>query len=127
MPTTLLHVILDDGLPAVEAVLFAKTIEYPLRRMALLPGNRLIVLKNVIYNAREWVQLRSLRQLTAPISRRHGVRQHFLYSISGNTKPTGRLSLAQPINMARKPDSSIKLHGVHGLVPVKWRVPSVKV
>ncbi len=35
------NVILDDGPPTREAMLVAKTLEYPLRRVALLAVNRL--------------------------------------------------------------------------------------
>ena len=107
------NVILDDGLPAVEAVLVAQPVEYPLRRVALLAVNRSVLFQYTVNDIGEGVELRALRRLTAPISRRHRVRQHLLHGISRNTKSTGCLSLAQPINMAPKSDSSIKLHGVH--------------
>ena len=45
--------------PPSKPWLIAKTIEDPLRPMALLPGDRLIVAKNAVDNARERVQLRS--------------------------------------------------------------------
>ena len=39
--------------------------------------------------------------------------QHLSHRISRNAKPTCRLSLAQPFNMARQSNTQIKLHGVH--------------
>ena len=44
--TPFAHVILDDGLLTREAMLVAKTLEYPLRRVALLVVNRSVLFQN---------------------------------------------------------------------------------
>ncbi len=57
-------VILDDGLFTREAMLVAKTLEYPLRRVALLAVNRSVLFQNTVNDSREGVQLRALRYPT---------------------------------------------------------------
>ncbi len=63
---------LDDGLPTRKAMLVAKTLEYPLRRVAL-PAvnhvvnhavNRSVLFQNTVNDIREGVQLRALRYPT---------------------------------------------------------------
>ena len=44
------HVVLDDGLPAVKAMLIAKSIEVPPRHMTLRLGRRLIVTESAVDN-----------------------------------------------------------------------------
>ena len=62
LTTTLFsHVILDDGVAARKAVLVAKTLEDPLRRMALLAVNRAVICHNTVNDSRERIQLRALR------------------------------------------------------------------
>jgi hypothetical protein len=39
--------------------------------------------------------------------------EHLLNRLSRNAKPTRRLSLTQPINMARQSNTQIKVHGMH--------------
>ena len=97
------HVILDDGLPAGEVMLVAKTLEYPLRRVALLAVNRSVILQNTVDDIREGIQLRALRWPAATVARRFRMPQHLLHRLSRKTKPTCRFSLTQPINMARQP------------------------
>ncbi len=75
-------VILDDGLAAGEAMLIAKALEYPLCRVALLTVNRAVRFQNAVNDIRERVQLRPLRRLAAPVSRRHRVPQHLLHCIA---------------------------------------------
>ncbi len=99
------NVILDDGLPTRKTVLVAKTLEDPLRRVALLAVNRSVLFKNTLDDIREGVQLRALRWLAAAVARRLRVPEHLLYRLSRNAKPTCRLSLAQPLNMARQPNA----------------------
>ena len=62
LTTTLFsHVILDDGVATRKAVLVAKTLEDPLRRMALLAVNRAVICHNTVNDSRERIQLRALR------------------------------------------------------------------
>ena len=99
------HVILDDGLFTRKAMFIAKTLEYPLRRMALLAVDRTVLFQNTIDDIRERVQLRALRWLAAAIARRLRMSEHLLHRLASNAKPTGRFSLAQPINMAGQPNT----------------------
>ena len=99
------HVILDDGLFTRKAMFIAKTLEYPFRRVALLAMNRSVILQNTVDDIREGVQLRARRWLAPLIPRRLRMPKHLLHRLAGNAKPARRLSLAQPINMARQPNS----------------------
>ncbi len=98
-------VILDDGLFARKAMLVAKTLEYPLRRVALLAVNRSVLFQNTVNDIPEGVQLRALRWLAAAVARRLRVPEHLPHRLSRYAKPTRRLSLTQPINMARQPNA----------------------
>ena len=60
------NVILDDGLSTREAMLIAKTLEDPFRRVTLLAMDRPVLHQNTIDDIREGVQLRTLRRLAAP-------------------------------------------------------------
>ena len=99
------NVILDDGLPTREAMLVAKTLEDPLRRVALLAVNRSVLFQNTVNDSREGVQLRALRSLAAAVARRLRLPEHLLYRLSRHAKPTRRLSLAQSINMTCQPNA----------------------
>ena len=98
------NVILDDGLPTRKAMLVAKTLEYPLRRVALLAVNRSVLFQNTVNDIREGVQLRALRWLPAAVARRLRMPEHLLHRHPRNAKPTCRLSLTQPFNMACQPN-----------------------
>ena len=101
LTTTLFsHVIVDDGLSTGEAILIAETLEDPLRRMALLAVNRSVICQNTVNDIPERVQLRALRWLVTTVARGLRMSEHLLHRLSRNAKPTCRLALAQPINMA---------------------------
>ena len=101
------NVILDDGLSAREAMLVAKTLEYPLRRVALFAVNCPILNQNTIDDIREGVQLRAFRRLAAPIAWRNRMRQYLGYCLTVDPEPPGRLSLAQSLSMTPQPHTAI--------------------
>jgi hypothetical protein len=49
------NVILDDGLFARKAMFVAKTLEYPLRRVALLAVSRSVLFHNAVNDVREGI------------------------------------------------------------------------
>ena len=106
-------VILDDGLSTRKAMLVAKPLKYPLRRVPLLAVNRSVRFQNTLNDIRERIQLRALRWLVAAVARGLRMPEHLLYRLSRNAKPTRRISLAQTINMACQTDAEIKLHRIH--------------
>jgi hypothetical protein len=108
--TAFAHVILDDGSPALEAMLVAKTLEDALRGVLLLPVGCPVLLENAVDDIRERVQLRPLRRPATPVSRRNRVRQDLRYRLPINPKTTGRLSPAQTLMTTRKPNLQVKVH-----------------
>jgi hypothetical protein len=86
-------------------MLVAKTLENPLRRVALLAVDGSVLRKNTVYNIREGTQLRTLRRMTAAIAWRLRMPQHLPHRLARNAKPTSRLALTQPVNMARQPNT----------------------
>jgi hypothetical protein len=99
------NVILDDGLPSREAMLVAKALKYPLRRVVLLAVNRSVIFQNTVNDIRERVQLRALWWLAAAVARWLRMPEHLLHRVSRNAKPTCCRSLAQPIYMACQPNA----------------------
>ena len=99
------NVILYDRLLAREAMFVAKPFEDPLRRVPLLAVNRAVFFQNAVDDCREWRQLRALRRLAAPISRRFRMPQHLPHRLTRYAKSTGRIPLAYPLNMAGKPNA----------------------
>ena len=99
------NVILYDRLLAREAMFVAKTLEDPLRRVMLLAVNRSVLFQNTVDDIREGGQLRALRWLASPISRWLRMPQHLPHRLTRYAKPTGSLSLAQPVNMAGQPNT----------------------
>jgi len=86
-------------------MLVAKTLEYPLRRVALLAVNRSVLLQNTVNDIPEGVQLRALRWPAATVARRLRMPEHLPHRLSRYAKPTCCFSLTQPINMARQPNT----------------------
>ena len=105
------NVILHDGLFARDAMCVAKALEDTLRRVLLLTVNRSVLLQNTVDDSREGGQFRAFRWLASPISRRFRMPQHLPQHLphrrARNAKPTGRLSLAQTLNMAGQPNAQI--------------------
>ena len=88
-------------------MLVSKTLEYPLRRVALLAMDRPVLHQNTINDIREWGQLRAFRRLAAPIAWRNRMRQYLGYCLAVDPEPPGRLSLAQSLSMTRQPHTAI--------------------
>ena len=63
-------VILHHRIAAGEAVLVAKPLKNPLRRMPLLHRSRPVDVQDRIDHRKQWAQLRLLRQLRALVARR---------------------------------------------------------
>ena len=114
-PTTAVfaNVVLDDGLPALEAMLVTKTLTDPLGGVPLLLGTRQILFQDAVDDVRERIQLRPLRRLAAPVARRNRVRQDLRHRPSINPKSPRRLMPAQALMATGKSDLPIKLHRVH--------------
>jgi len=72
----------------------------PLRRMALLAMNRAIIGQNTVDDRRERIQLRARCWLAATVARGLRMAEYLLHRLSRYTKPTGRIALAQTLNMA---------------------------
>ena len=92
-------------------MLVAKTLEYPLRRVALLAVNRPVLNQNTIDDIREGasvpVQLRALRRLTAPVTRRNRIRQYLDNRLAVDPEPPSRSPSAQSLSMTRQPHTAI--------------------
>ena len=88
-------------------MLVSKTLEYPLRRVALLAMDRPVLHQNTINDIREWVQLRAFRRLAAPIAWRNRMRQYLGYCLAVDPKPPGRFPTAQSLAMTRQPNTPI--------------------
>jgi len=84
----------------------AKTLEYTLRRVTLLAVNRSVFFQNTVDDLREGGQLRaSLGGWRRAVARGFRMPEHLLHRLARNAKPTCRLALTQPINMARQPNT----------------------
>jgi len=76
------NIIRDNRQLSGEPMLVAQSFKYPLRRVALLLDNPLIVFKDLIDNRGKTVQLRADRGDRPAISRRHRMRQNLRDSLS---------------------------------------------
>jgi len=94
------HVVFNDGAAARKAVLVEKALKDPLRRMALLAVNRAVIGHNTVDDSRERIQLRARCRLAAKLAGGLLIAEDLLHSLAGYAKPTGRLALAQTLNMA---------------------------
>src|SRR3546814_19820010 len=72
----LAHVVLDDGIAALEAMLVAQPLVDPFGRVPLFARRRAILLENAIYDTREGIELGAPHRHAAPITRRRGTPQH---------------------------------------------------
>ena len=69
-PPALPYVVLDDGVLAVEPVLFPEPLEDALCRVALLLGNLVIVFEDAVDDAGEGLQLGTPGRGLSPVARR---------------------------------------------------------
>ena len=88
-------------------MLVSKTLEDPLRRVALLTVNCPVLNQNTLDDIREGVQLRAFRRLAAPIAWRDRMRQYLGNRLAVDPEPTGRFPTAQSIAMTRQPNTPI--------------------
>ena len=107
------NVILHDRLLAREAMFVTKTLEDPLRRVPLLAVNRAILFQNAVDDIRERRQLRALRRLASPISRRFRMQQYLGNRLAIDPELARSFPSAQTLTMTRQSHSSIKIHSVH--------------
>ena len=70
-------IVLDDGVAALEAVLIAKTLEDPLRRVTLLAMTMPVLFQYPVDDRDERIQLRTPRRRATAIARRNRKLQHF--------------------------------------------------
>src|SRR5690606_12456141 len=109
-PLALPHVVLDDRIAAGEAMLIAKPLEYPLRRVPLLSMDLAIPLQPAIDDLGEPIQLRRLHRRRPPVSRRNRERQHLPNAVAGNSKLTRSLALAHAFRTSQA-NLPIQIHG----------------
>ncbi len=96
-----------------EAMFVTKTLEDPLRRVPLLAVNRAILFQNAVDDIRERRQLRALRRLASPISRRFRMQQYLGNRLAVDPELARSFPSAQTLTMTRQSHSSIKIHSVH--------------
>ena len=107
------HVILDDGDAASEPMLVPQTLEYPLRRMLLLLGLRLVLFKNAVDDRDKRPKLWPHWRLGPPIAGWNRKPQHLRDRSRVDPKPPSCRSLAQCLNTNRMSDLKIKFHALH--------------
>ena len=106
------NVILHDRLLAREAMFVTKTLEDPLRRVPLLAVNRAILFQNAVDDIRERRQLRALRRLASPISRRFRMQQYLGNRLAIDPELARSFPPAQTLTMTRQSHSSIKIYRI---------------
>ena len=84
-----------------------------LRRVPLLAVNRAILFQNAVDDIRERRQLRALRRLASPISRRFRMQQYLGNRLAIDPELARSFPSAQTLTMTRQSHSPIKIHSVH--------------
>ena len=80
---------------------------------AWLAVNRAILFQNAVDDIRERRQLRALRRLASPISRRFRMQQYLGNRLAVDPELARSFPSAQTLTMTRQSHSSIKIHSVH--------------
>ncbi len=106
----LTHVVLDDRIAALEAMLVAKPLEDPFDRVPLLARRRAVLRQNAIDDTREGIQLGTTNRLAAPIARRHRIPKHLGYRLAVKTENPCRLANRHPLDVTRSPNPTIQIH-----------------
>ena len=106
-------VVLDDGVSAVEPVLVPEPLEDALGRVALLPGDLMVLFEDPVNDARKGLQLGAPGCSLPPVTRRNGVGHHFPYSVPVQPEHPGGLPNAQTLHHHRPADPQIRFHLVH--------------
>ena len=106
-------VVLDDRVPAVEAVLVPQSVVDALGRVPLLPGKAGVVLEYPVYDPCVRSDPGSSGRLSSSVSRRHRVREHLAHGVSVQTEHPGRFPGAHAVYHAGSSDAKIQFHQVH--------------
>src|SRR3546814_17522989 len=109
----LAHVVLDDGIAALEAMLVAQPPVDPFGRVPLFARRRAILLENAIYDTREGIELGAPHRLAAPIARRHGKPQHLGNRHAVQAEYLLRLPYHHPPNVPSQPNTNVNTHQTH--------------
>ena len=88
-------------------------LEDALGRVALLPGDHVIVFEDPVDDACKGFQLGAPGRSLPPVARRDGVRQHLPYSVPVQPERPGGLPDAQTLHHHRPADPQIRFHLVH--------------
>ena len=119
------HVVLDDGVLAVEPVLVLEPLEDAFGRVALLSGDLVIVFKDVVDDAGEWFQLGAPGRSLPPVTRRDRVGQHLRYSVPVQPEHREASRMLMPSTITalrtRRYDSTWYIPGtIHGSRMTLW-------
>ena len=106
-------VVLDDRVPAVEAVLVSEPVVDAFGGVALLPGKAEVILEYPVYDPGVWTDLGSSGRLSSSVSWRHRVREHLANGVSVQTEHPGRFPGAHAVYHAGSSDAKIQFHLVH--------------
>ena len=98
LAAVLTDVVLDDGVPAVKAVLVPEPLEDALGRVGLLPGDAVIIIQNMVNDAGAGLKLGLPGRGLAPVTRRHRIGQHLSYRIPVQPEGPRRLSRWEEID-----------------------------
>jgi hypothetical protein len=109
----LTDIVLHDRVAAGEPVLCMQPIEYPLRRVALLSRAFPVLLKDLVDDAGERIELRARDRLAAAISRGNRERPHLVDRLAVQPVYPSRLSAAHTLYQTRMPNPRVQLHSVH--------------
>ena len=112
-PAVLPNVVLDDGVSTIEAVLVPEPLEDALRRVALLPGNPVILFEDAVDDTREGLEFGPARWDLSPVARRRGIGQHLAHRVPVQTEHPGSLPDAHALHHHRPANPQIYVHQVH--------------
>lgn len=103
----------DDCQLASEAVLVAKALEDPLRRVPLLLQHTPVVFQDLLDDADERIELRPRRRAITSVSRWHGVPQDLRHRLAIDPEMKRCSSRAHSVNVARTAHTAVKFHRIH--------------
>ena len=107
------HVVLDDGVSAVETVLVPEPLEDALGGVPLLPGNAMIIVQNLVDDASKGIKLGPTWRALASIPGRHRVGQHLAHRVPVQPKYPGGFPDAHALHHHRPANPQIYVHAVH--------------
>ena len=112
-PTSGKDVVLHNRDATGEPVLVSQALKDPLCGMALLLGQTLIGLKDLIDDAGKPIKLGAPHRLRAPVARRHRERHHLVNRATVNAKDPCRLTMAHTLNDNSVTYPPVQLHSLH--------------